>query len=121
MNKLKNLRNTFERFCYQNRHKGIPNLMLYVSIASAIVYVLSMMDKSYTLYSILCFDRTAILQGQIWRLITFPLTYGAGNGLLIMAISLLCYGYGSCNGHIQSKNLAYANGWLCYSFKYAFY
>lgn len=91
MRRLKNLRNNFERFCYQNRYKGIPNLMLYVSIASAVVYVLSMMDRSYTLYSLLCFDRAAILQGQIWRLITYPLTYGAGSGLLMVAISLLCY------------------------------
>ncbi len=88
---MKNLRNKFERFCYQNRYKGIPNLMLYVTVSNAIVYVLSMMDQSYTLYSFLCFDRSAILQGQIWRLITYPLTYGAGSGLITMLISLVCY------------------------------
>ncbi len=89
---MKNLRNQFERFCYNNREKGIPNLMLYVSIASAIVYVMSMIDQSYTLYNILCFNRTAILQGQVWRLITFPLVYGAGtSNILLMAISLICY------------------------------
>ena len=88
---MKNLRNKFEQFCYQNRYKGIPNLMLYVTVANAIVYVLSMMDQNYTLYSFLCFDRSAILRGQIWRLITYPLIYGAGSGLITMVISLVCY------------------------------
>ena len=89
---MKQLRNKFERFCYQHRNKGIPNLMLYVSIGSAIVYVMSMMDQSFTLYSALCFNREAILQGQVWRLFTFPLVYGAGSSnILLMAISLVCY------------------------------
>lgn len=89
---LKHLRNKFERFCYQNQAKGIPNLMLYVTIGCAIVYLMSMTDESYTLYSILCFDRTAILQGQLWRLFTFPFVYGVGTtNILLTAISLLCY------------------------------
>ena len=64
--------------------------MLYVAIGSGLVYLLQMADSSYTLYYLLCFDRAAILQGQIWRLITYPLTYSAGN-VLLTAISLLCY------------------------------
>jgi len=87
---LKNLRNRFERFCYQNRNKGIPNLMLYITLGSALVYAMSMFDRSNTLYYILCFDRGAILQGQIWRLFSFVFAYDAGN-ILLTAISLLCY------------------------------
>jgi len=87
---LKNLRSRFERFCYQNRYKGIPNLMLYISIGSAIVYAMSMFDKSSILYALLCFDRGAILQGQIWRLFSFVFAYDAGN-IILTAISLLCY------------------------------
>ena len=87
---MKNLRRKFERFCYQNRSKGIPNLMLYITIGTAIVYFLSMIDESNTLYYTLCFDRALILQGQVWRLFTYVFTYNAGN-LLIMLISLLCY------------------------------
>ena len=89
---MKNLRTKFERFCYKNRNKGIPNLMLYISIGTAIVYLMSEMARNYVLYNILCFDRASILQGQVWRLITYPLTYGAGNNnLILVAISLLCY------------------------------
>lgn len=87
---MKNLRSRFERFCYQNRNKGIPNLMLYITLGSAIVYLLSMFDRSNTLYYALCFDRAKILQGQIWRLFTYPFTYNAGN-ILITAIGLVCY------------------------------
>ena len=87
---LKNLRKNFERFCYQHRNWGIPNLMLYITIGSAIVYVMSMMDKSNTLYNVLCFDRDLILQGQVWRLLTYVFTYNAGS-VLLMVISLICY------------------------------
>jgi len=87
---LKNLRRNFERFCYQNRSKGIPNLMLYITVGTAIVYFLSLVDESNTLYYALCFDRDLILQGQLWRLITFVFTHNAGN-ILVMLISLLCY------------------------------
>ena len=87
---MKNLRRNFERFCFQNRSKGIPNLMLYISLGSGLVYLMSQMAGNYTLYSLLCFDRDAILQGQVWRLITYPLTYAAGN-IFLTLISLVCY------------------------------
>ena len=87
---MKDLRRKFELYCYKNRDKGIPNLMLYIVLGSAVVYVMSQMSGNYLLYNLLCFDRTAILHGQIWRLVTYPLTYSAGN-LLLTAVSLLCY------------------------------
>lgn len=87
---MKDLRRKFELYCYKNRNKGIPNLMLYIVLGSAVVYAMSQMSGNYLLYNLLCFDRTAILHGQIWRLITYPLTYNAGN-LLLTAVSLLCY------------------------------
>ena len=87
---MKNLRRKFELYCYKNRNKGIPNLMLYIVLGTAVVYVMSRMYGNAFLYYLLCFDRGAILQGQIWRLITYPLTYSAGN-LLLTAVSLFCY------------------------------
>ena len=84
------MRKKFELFCYKNRNKGIPNLMLYIVLGSAVVYFMSRMAGNYFLYNLLCFDRTSILRGQIWRLFTYPLTYDAGS-LLLTAISLFCY------------------------------
>lgn len=89
---MKNLRSRFERFCFQNRSKGIPNLMLYVVIANALVYVMSMFDNSDTLHQALCFDYSLILQGQVWRLITFVFTGAFSYGSILMVlISSLCY------------------------------
>ncbi len=64
--------------------------MLFICLGTALVYVMNAIDAQDTLYYLLCFDRGAILQGQVWRLVTFPLVYDAGN-VLFTAISLLCY------------------------------
>ena len=89
---MKNIRSQFERFCYRNRNKGIPNLMLYISLGTAVVYFMSQIAQNNVLYALLCFNRELILQGQVWRLITYPLTYGAGNpNMVLIAISMFCY------------------------------
>lgn len=64
--------------------------MLYLCVGSAIVYIISMASGNYTLYNLLCFHQESILHGQVWRLITFPLTSYHGN-ILFQFISLLCY------------------------------
>ena len=87
---MKNLRRRFERFCYQNRDKGIPNLMLYVSLGCALVYLITQITQNTVLYSLLVFDRAAILHGQIWRLFTYPLTFYNSN-VLLMGLMLFCY------------------------------
>lgn len=90
MRYLKDLRKQFELFCFRNRNKGIPNLMLYISLGTAVVYLMSRMAGNTFLYSLLMFDRTSILHGQIWRLFTYPLTY-YNSSIFFTAIALLCY------------------------------
>ena len=87
---MKNLRRNFELYCYKNRTKGIPNLMLYIALGTIVVYVMSEISGNYLLYNLLYFDRAKILQGEVWRLFTYPLTYRISN-LLLMAVSLFCY------------------------------
>ena len=87
---MKELRRRFNRFCFQNRHKGIPNLMLYISLGCALVYLMTQVTQNTLLYSLLVFDREAILHGQVWRLITYPLTFYHSN-ILLMAVFLFCY------------------------------
>lgn len=66
--------------------------MLYISLGSALVYILGLIDQSDTLYNWLCFDRDLILHGQVWRLFSYALTYGYGSyNPLLIAIGLLCY------------------------------
>lgn len=87
---MKNLRRNFERFCYRHRYQGIRNLMLYIAIGTAIMYLFMQIDPSYLLYSALRFDRSAILSGQIWRLFTYIFIPSDSN-VLLLAISLYFY------------------------------
>lgn len=64
--------------------------MLYISIGTALVYLFSIGTQSSLLFDVLCFDRAAILQGQVWRLFSYVFTYSAG-GPLLTAIGLICY------------------------------
>ena len=89
---LKNLRRDFERFCYKHRYKGISNLMLYIAIGTAIVYLFSMIDPSNLLLYALSFDRGAILSGQVWRLISY-IFIPTDDNVLFLAISLYFYYY----------------------------
>ncbi len=52
---LNRLRKQVEKFCYRHPRFGIPKLMLWLSIATAAVYVISLMDRSGVFQSLLLF------------------------------------------------------------------
>ncbi len=87
---MKNLRSRFERFCFKHRNWGIPNLMLYLSLGSAMVYLFTMFTGNYLLYDVLAFDRDLILKGQVWRLFTYAITFDGGS-VFFTLIGLVCY------------------------------
>ena len=87
---MHDLRRRFNRFCFRHRNKGIPNLMFWVTLATAIVYFMRIMDPSNMLVYWLYFDPELILQGQVWRLITFPLIHSSTN-VFWTALMFLCY------------------------------
>ena len=87
---MKELKRRFNRFCFRNRDKGIPNLMLYISLGAAALALMNMIDPSSALYYMLCFDREAILQGQVWRLVTYPLCYAYQIDFFTV-LMLVCY------------------------------
>ena len=74
-------RKSFERFCFKHRSKGIPNLMLYIALGNAIVLLLSMINGGNVLYNMLYFDKNKILEGQVWRLVTYVFTQSEGGFL----------------------------------------
>ena len=82
-------RKSFERFCLRHRNKGIPNLMLYLTIGSAIVYFFDMTAGDGGLGQLLNFNYWEICQGQVWRLFTFALVPVYENPFLTL-ISLYC-------------------------------
>ena len=85
---MKNLRREFERFCFKNRDKGIPNLMLYIALGTAIVSFMTMINGGNMLYDLLAFDKAKILKGQVWRLGGWLLTDTLSSNPLINILFL---------------------------------
>ena len=106
LSNLKNLRHKFNRFCFQNRNKGIPGLMLYITLTTGAVYLFTMITQNPIALYYLSFDRELILQGQVWRLFTFPFAQYSNN-VVMMFIMLLCY---------YSLGTAIENSWGTFRF-----
>jgi membrane associated rhomboid family serine protease len=82
---MKKLMNHIDKFCYKHPRFGIPNLMLFIVIGNGIVWLFSAMDTTGLLECNLAFSARQILQGQVWRLLTFVLVpQSSGFWLLIM-------------------------------------
>jgi len=83
---LKNLRKRIDLFFYKNSSKGIPNLMLYIALGNAIVLIFSLFNGGSSLFNLLCFDKTRILKGEVWRLVTYVFTQSSGDiiGLIFL-------------------------------------
>lgn len=72
---MKKLSNMIDRFCFNHPNFGIPNLPLILVIGNVAVYVLDMLTYSgFAVSEMLYFNRALILQGQVWRLVTFAFT-----------------------------------------------
>ena len=87
---MKRKSNAFARFCFKHRDKGIPNLMLYICLGTGLLYFLTLTAGNYSIYDYFVFDRALILQGQVWRLISYPLTYWVASPIM-MVLFMFCY------------------------------
>ena len=86
------LSSKINRFFYNNQNKGLRSLMLYIAIGNALVYLLYILQPDNPLfYELLVFDGGKILQGQVWRLFSYPLVYMVESGVLWGIIGLLFY------------------------------
>jgi len=66
-----------DRFCYNHPNFGVPELMKYIALGNVLVYVLDVFTRNYATYALM-FNPDLILQGQVWRLITFVFVSGRG-------------------------------------------
>ena len=82
------LRRKFDRFCFNHRSKGIPNLMLFVAIGSAVTTMMAQLGYTY-IYEMLRFDYIRILKGEVWRLVTYVFT--TESNILSALITAYCY------------------------------
>lgn len=73
---------------------GIPNLMNIILIGQAIAWVLIQFTTpqfGYTLYSLLTLNRSGLMHGQIWRLITFLFVPSLTSSPFYLLIELYFY------------------------------
>ena len=79
-----------ERYCVRHPRFGVENLMRYLIIGNAVVWLLTLMDRTGTVRYFLALNPQMILRGQIWRLVTF-IFVPEGSKLFFVAISLYFY------------------------------
>ncbi|MCI8652559.1 MAG: hypothetical protein HFF11_02525 [Angelakisella sp.] len=87
MNWLNKLERKYGRF-------GIPNLMMYVTSTILVFYLLELFG-GVPLYRWLSFNRELILQGQVWRVVTFLFVDYSGS-LFSMVLMLYFYYWIGC-------------------------
>ena len=79
---MKSLMKKIDIFCYKHPKFGIPNLMLYVVVGNAIVWLFSLFAPGISLY--LAFSPMDILRGEVWRLVTFIIIPGSTSILALI-------------------------------------
>ncbi len=91
---MKKLMQRIDRFCLTHPRFGIDNLMLYIVIGNAIVWLFGLMGGS-SLYSALAFNAQAVFtKFQLWRLVTFVLV-PEGDGIWMLIALYFYYSIGS--------------------------
>lgn len=86
-----------ERFCRKHPRLGIPGLMKYIVIGNILVFILDSFSTGGVgaASALLSFNPSAILQGQVWRIVTFifvPYVSGRGmTGFFWLAVMLYFY------------------------------
>ena len=83
---MRKLNDAIDRFCALHPRLGIPNLMRYIVAANAVIDILSLFDRSGLLLQTLAMDPSAVLHGQIWRLVTYVLIPTSGSFWLIISL-----------------------------------
>ena len=87
MNKL------LDRLEYKYRRFGIDNLILYIVGAMVMVFVAGLFYPE--ILTMLDFDRELILQGQVWRVLTFLILPTTPSVIGMIFETLLIYAFGS--------------------------
>ena len=93
---------------------ALSNLMRYIVFGKAVVYIIGLFYPPFVTY--LYLDPSLVLQGQVWRLVTFIFLEDTGN-ILLTALAL--YFYYFIGGMLESHwgafrfNLFYLIGILC--------
>lgn len=82
-----------DRFCYKHPRLSIPGLMRYIVIGNVLVYLLDLFSIGGGSIgsSWFSFNTSAILSGQVWRLVTFIFVPMGSSNIFFFAITLYFY------------------------------
>lgn len=83
---MRKLNDAIDRFCAMHPRLGVPGLMRYIIAANAVIFVVSLFDRSGTLLRFLAMDPYAVLHGEIWRLVTYVLIPDGSDFLIIFTL-----------------------------------
>ena len=86
---MRAINRAIDRFCATHPRFGIPGLMKYIVFVSAVVFILNPATNG-TLQATLSFSPTAVLGGQVWRIITW-IFIPLNNNVFFTAIMLFFY------------------------------
>ena len=89
---MKAISRWLDRFCYNHPNFGIPNLMKFIVIGNVLIYFLDMFSQGYASWAF-GFDPGLILQGQVWRLVTFIFVPESSGFILWFMLTTLFYYY----------------------------
>ena len=94
---MKKIYDAVERFCARHPRFGIPNLMRYIVIGNALVYVLSLLSRNADAAALdfLSFNLSCLLHGEVWRLVSFVFVPGYGSPFALIIALYFYYWIGS--------------------------
>jgi len=99
---LRKLNSVVDRFAMNHPHFGIPNLMKFIVAGNVLVYVLAIFS-GYSSISFLAFQWDSILNGELWRLVTFIFMPGYYNRGDVLWLALFLYLYYSIGNTLEQE------------------
>lgn len=87
---MKQLRRSIDRFCVLHPNFGIPGLMRFIIAGNVLVFLLNSFSRTAGVYALLSFHFGAVLQGQVWRIFTFPFVPNDSSAFYLL---ISCYFY----------------------------
>ena len=88
---MRKLSNAIDRFCALHPRFAVPGLMRYIVGANLVTYFLGMLSPGGL--GFLAMDPVAVLQGEIWRVVTYVLLPTSG-GIWLLISCLFYYWLG---------------------------
>ena len=92
---MKKLYHAVDRFCARHPRFGITNLMRYIVIGTAVIYLLRMFLTDVSALDFLNFNLNALLRGEVWRIVSFIFVPNTARPFMLLIELYFYYWIGS--------------------------